>query len=127
MKELDTTSRKTQSWKRMFNDHPEWFATKEDMAASANKRCGVTERSPLLDLPYFCLVDDITVDALHMLHGGITKRTWFRMFEPPGLPFKDAAERVSVSLQFNSILTRLKLPTEHRHKARDGLKYAKIF
>ena len=73
---------------------------------------------------YFDLVQDICIDALHLLHGGITKKTWLRMFQAPGFPFPKGITKHQVELEFSSMFTLMKLPTEYRHKTRSPMDYA---
>ena len=37
---------------------------------------GIERRSPLLDIPGFDIVDQVSMDAMHTCHLGVTDKTW---------------------------------------------------
>ena len=75
---------------------------------------GIKQRTPLVELPGFDVVEDIGIDALHCLHGGIMKKMWERLFSPHS-PFERKALRDLVERRWNDIFTMTPVTSEiHR-------------
>jgi hypothetical protein len=109
---LNRTPKTHEMFVSLFNDRPDLFETLE--AATRDLRFGVEKRSPLLDLRDFDLVEDIPLDAMHLLHLGITKKTYERMFDTD-LVWK-ASVRNKIKERLNNMLSKMKVPSEITRK-----------
>jgi hypothetical protein len=112
---LTTRPRTTALFRRLFEEHPEYFETKETLEWSANARFGIIRYSPLLDLDYFDIVGHVPLDGMHLIHLGITKDTWKRLFEGT-IVIPSAKERDAIHEQFMNDIVNTKLPTEFKRR-----------
>jgi hypothetical protein len=96
----------------LFENKPELFVVPN--AHTRHLRFGLEQRSPLLDLQNFDIVQDIPLDPMHLLHLGITKKTWDRMFETE-VVWKSSV-RNKVRDRFNRCLQEVKVPSEITRK-----------
>jgi hypothetical protein len=96
----------------LLETHPEMFVVPD--ATTRHTRVGIEQRSPLLDLHNFDIVQDIPLDPVHLLHLGITKKTWDRMFETDVLWKTGTRNRVKA--RFNLRLMDVKVPSEITRK-----------
>ncbi len=109
-------SRRThQDFVSLFNDHMEWFLL-ENMKKTEDLRMGVNKKSPLLNLQDFDIINQIPLDSMHLIHLGITKKMWERIFETGSKVFHNAARRMQVQRRWNAMFTETKLPFELKHK-----------
>ena len=74
------------------------------------RRKGVKQRSPFLDLREFDLIHDIPIDVMHIAHLGITKRIWEKMSSTV-LAFS-ASARSQVISDFDRVFKQTKVPSE---------------
>ena len=111
-----------QYWVRVLEKYPNGSKdmTKDEALKTRDIRMGIEQRSPLLDLPGFDIVEDVCMDPMHMLHMGITKATWDRLSSAPRRTEKAAIERPSYRTQvckaLNDIYAATKIPSEMTHK-----------
>ena len=70
-----------------------------------------------MDVPGFDVVDDIPSDSLHLLHLGITKKTWERMTTSQSRKiFGNNHTRNRYKMHWERMFVETKVPTEIRHK-----------
>ncbi len=75
---------------------------------------GMLKRSPLLDLPDFDFVDGFTIDSLHQLHGGLSKRM-HELTLLKDLAIRNPKRRKEVGRRLEALYEDLKVPSEmHR-------------
>jgi len=94
-----------------------FFEEGKDYELTRSTRFGIVRRSPFLDLPNFDIRLSIPVDPMHLLHHGITKATWKRMFHERKV-FPDATRRKLLRDRFDHIYCKMRVISEMRHKTR---------
>jgi len=116
---INRSPRNHQLFVRLSENRPDLFRppqerTKEFLKETKHERVGLLECSPLLDLHGFDIVEDIPLDAMHLIHHGITKKTWERMFETNVI--WQNKEKAKVRQSINNLLKATKVPTEVSRK-----------
>ena len=112
---LHSSKRTTEDFRASFEEHPEWFLS-ENYVRTKELRQGLKTRSPLLDLQDFDLVDQVAIDAMHLLHEGLTEAMWGRIFDSK-LPILKKKRRDEILEIWNTMFSTMKVPTEIRRKA----------
>lgn len=117
---LDSPLRSREDWLKLWTEYAGMMekvkaGNQKYLTETAVVRRGVLRWTPLLELRRFCLVLQIPFDVLHSVHLGATKRTFEQMFLPKGL-FGNAKRRKEVFDKLEKSYTRMKVPTEVRHK-----------
>ena len=109
---VNPTPRQSDMWEEMFVNHADWFENEETKKQTRDLRLGIVQRSPLLDLPMFDIVDSIPPDSMHCMHGGITKRIWERLFNPGSVVFPRKKRKGANCPSFQQVV--------HKNEVADG-------
>jgi len=90
-------------WEEVYNERPELYFNPE--VTRIEPKIGIKAFTPLYELLHFDIVKDIPLDALHLIHIGITKATWERLFTP-GKIFRGRKLRDTLE-QFDNIMNKV--------------------
>ena len=118
LRENNPIERTSDDIRELIDNQTHLFIKDKFYAQKRDLRVGIKNRSPLLDVEGFDLVQDVAIDSMHLLHGGITKAIWERVTTTKAA-FPKAARRSIVTQALTKLYTMTKVPTEIRHKPRD--------
>lgn len=115
-REISNLPREREDFILPFQSNPEWFDGSLNMNSTREDRQGLKFRTPFLDLDYFDIIDDVAIDAMHLLHEGVTETMWNKIFDPKLKKFSSAKRREAVRLRWNQVFAKMRVPTEIRRK-----------
>jgi hypothetical protein len=111
--------RNMEDWRNLFEgDGEDYFDGDAALEASVDIRQGVNRYTPLLQIPNFNLVTQVPLDSLHLIHIGITKAMWNRIYGQGAevLPVRSKKDCLQAA---NRLVSRTKVPSEIKRRTRE--------